>query len=377
MTADQIPNSVSNNAINHGRVAYLDGLRGIAIILVIAYHYFARFAFDERQIYPYADAWASFPPFQLGFYGVHLFFAISGFVIALSLERTSSIGEFMVRRFARLWPTMLLCSLVTYAVLSAWPRFWPQSPINFIPSLTFVDAQIWNRVVPGLDAQWIDGAYWSLFVEVRFYALAAIIYFVKPEKFHKNFNIFVSFAVILHGGLLLFGQPYWADLVQMAFVANYLPWFLLGIAALHDLRGMPDKARHSGLLAVACVIWLTVAGGNQLDLLALTLICIVLFLPNRVPLLNSILASTYLTTIGATSYSLYLLHHNAGLTLIAVFSERLGWSGLQAIPIPFAVALAFLALSRLIFTTWENPLNRKIVDWYAMAKSSFKGRAVS
>lgn len=156
--------------IANDRIAFLDGFRGIAILLVIGYHYFSRFARDGRSIYPYNDVLASPIIFSHGFYGVMLFFAVSGFVIAMTLERTQGFIEFVARRFARLWPTMLLCSVITWCVLWAWPIYWQKNLIDFLPSLTFLDGNLlWGKLSPRLKSDWIDGVYWTLFVEVRFY----------------------------------------------------------------------------------------------------------------------------------------------------------------------------------------------------------------
>lgn len=352
------------------RVAYLDGLRGIAILAVVAYHYFTRWAADALHVYPYGEMWAAFIPFELGYYGVQLFFAVSGFVIAHSLERSRSIDEFAVRRFARLWPTMLLCSVISYSVLTLWPQFWPQSPVNFLPSLSFIDPQLWNGIFPNLNSGWIDGAYWTLFVEVRFYALAALIYFLQPTKFHRNFSLFAAVVVALHAGLRAFGQPYWADLIQRVFVASYLPWFLLGIAALHSLRNARAKAQGTVLLAGVCLLTLVAAGESKLDIVAFIVVNALLLLPQKNPILNLVLSWRHLTGIGVVSYSLYLLHQNVGLTLIAVVAEALSLTGAQALPIAFLVGVGLIALSRQIFVRWESPLNKALVSAYMRFKGA-------
>lgn len=357
------------------RVAYLDGLRGIAILAVIGYHYFTRWAPDAKHIYPYADIWAAFIPFKLGYYGVQLFFAISGFVIALSLERSRSIDEFAVRRFSRLWPTMLLCSVISYSVLTLWPQFWPQQPGNFLPSLTLIDTQFWSAIFPGLKANWIDGSYWTLFVELRFYALAALIYFFQPKKFHTHFNLFAATVVVSYSGLRLLGQPHLAEIVQGAFVAKYLPWFLLGIAALHELRDAHAKAHGTVLLAAACVFALAIAGESKLDFVIFIVVTALLLLPQKVRGLNLVLSWRPLTGIGVVSYSLYLLHQNVGLTLIAVIAERLSLTGVQALPVAFLVGIALIALSRQIFKRWESPLNKALVGAYMRLKCATPFRA--
>ena len=65
-----------------GRLAYLDGMRGVAILLVLLFHAFARWP----DLVPYGDQYQSVPLFRVGFIGVNLFFIISGFVILMTLE---------------------------------------------------------------------------------------------------------------------------------------------------------------------------------------------------------------------------------------------------------------------------------------------------
>ena len=72
------------------RIEYLDGQRGLAILLVVLFHAYARW--PERV--PYHDAYANIPVFAYGWVGVELFFLVSGFVILMTLERCSSAGEF-------------------------------------------------------------------------------------------------------------------------------------------------------------------------------------------------------------------------------------------------------------------------------------------
>lgn len=346
------------------RLAYLDGLRGLAILAVLAYHYYSRFANEAKPMYPYGSVWSDFSPFQYGYYGVHLFFAISGFVIALSLERCRTLDEFVIRRFARLWPTMLLCSVLTYTILTLWPRFWPQSPGNFLPSLTFIDGQVWNRLMPDLQAQWIDGAYWSLFVEVRFYALAALIYFFSPRRFVITLATFSALVVTAHVILRLAGKAYWADLLQMAFIANYLPWFMVGIAALLNDRKRFRAAWSLVAMAGLSLVLLVIAGERKADMAVFGLVVFLLFAPRKSDLLSRVLAHPALVGIGIASYSLYLLHQNAGLTLISVIAKFLGLTSAAALPVSVAVGVAIVGISQIIFHYWEIPLNRMIVNAY-------------
>ena len=95
---------------NSNRIAILDGFRAIAILSVVLYHYFDRW--NDPQ-FPYFGG--SF--FHNGALGVPFFFMISGFVIYYTLENTASFKLFWKKRFIRLFPSLLIASVITYCFL--------------------------------------------------------------------------------------------------------------------------------------------------------------------------------------------------------------------------------------------------------------------
>ena len=70
-------------SVTPGRLIYLDGLRGLAILMVFFVHAFVRWP----DLVPYGNTYSNIPLFQYGMFGVRLFFMISGFVILLTLEK--------------------------------------------------------------------------------------------------------------------------------------------------------------------------------------------------------------------------------------------------------------------------------------------------
>src|SRR5579872_3675094 len=98
------------------RLGVLDGLRGIAVLLVLWYHVW------EISFLPAPAAWLQFLP-ETGFVGVHLFFFLSGFVItypfvgaAAARRPAPSWGHFAWRRFLKIVPSYALCIVVAYAI---------------------------------------------------------------------------------------------------------------------------------------------------------------------------------------------------------------------------------------------------------------------
>jgi Predicted acyltransferases len=70
------------------RITHLDGMRGLAILLVIAYHAYARWP----ELLPYAATTQHIPLLAFGWVGVQLFFMISGFVIFMTLDKSPAIS---------------------------------------------------------------------------------------------------------------------------------------------------------------------------------------------------------------------------------------------------------------------------------------------
>src|SRR5215471_14772595 len=123
------------------RLDALDGLRGVAILLVMGFHYFYHLesSYYKSHLYPYGETFSGIPLFQYGYLGVELFFIISGFVIALTLEKSGSPLEFLLRRFVRIWPALLFSAIVTFVLLN-----WSDAPF------ALTRRQIWPNFLPSL-----------------------------------------------------------------------------------------------------------------------------------------------------------------------------------------------------------------------------------
>ena len=173
------------------RLGEIDILRALAIFLVIGFHYCSRWTppMHDVSLYPYYGKVAHWIIFRHGYLGVELFFIVSGFVIALTIERCKDIIELGIRRLSRLLPSMIVCSLITLIFIK---YFLPTDPFtstatwsNLIPSWTFSKPSIWSSFIP--EPGYIDGVYWSLFVEAKFYIWAAVLYFISRKHFTNIF----------------------------------------------------------------------------------------------------------------------------------------------------------------------------------------------
>jgi peptidoglycan/LPS O-acetylase OafA/YrhL len=123
---------------------------------------------DQFAIFPIRDFWV----------GVELFFLISGFVITMTLEKCQSLTEFGKRRWLRLFPAMLVASILILAfdmIVGVGPHAH-RTFVNLVPGLLFIDPSIIHTIT-GLSIESMDGTFWSLYVEVAFYLVFSILYF--------------------------------------------------------------------------------------------------------------------------------------------------------------------------------------------------------
>jgi len=82
------------------RLAWLDALRGYAALVVVVFHLSPTVLGSDRHL-------ALYRHFDLGKYGVLLFFLVSGYVIPMSLERHGSLRRFWIGRLCRIYPAYL------------------------------------------------------------------------------------------------------------------------------------------------------------------------------------------------------------------------------------------------------------------------------
>ena len=239
----------------HQRLTALDGLRGVAILLVMGFHYFYHLEsfYYKSTLYPYGETFSNTVIFKYGYMGVELFFIISGFVIAMTLESSKSLLDFAIRRFVRIWPALIVSAILTFFLLN-WSdapfaltrrQFWP----NFIPSLTLTPVAMWSGPFPKVD--FVTGVYWSLVVEIRFYMIALILYWMfARQNFARNLVIFTVLTYIVRA-LLRRWLPGYNGVYDGFFVPDYMPWFAAGAVFYELYKERLSKGAALVMLAIS------------------------------------------------------------------------------------------------------------------------------
>jgi peptidoglycan/LPS O-acetylase OafA/YrhL len=134
-----------------GRFDVLDGWRGVSILAVLWCHLF--------PVGP--KAWDL--NVSLGNFGMALFFCLSGFLITNLLLRDRGVADFLIRRLCRIVPLAWLG-----LVIGLWVARAPAS--DYLPNFLFYANN------PPQHLANLTGHYWSLGVEVQFYAAIALLY---------------------------------------------------------------------------------------------------------------------------------------------------------------------------------------------------------
>ena len=316
--------------MSSARITELDALRGIAAIAVVLFHYTYRLEeVFNLNIFQYR--------FAIGHYGVELFFAISGFVIFMTTAKIKSVKVFFWKRFLRLYPTFLICMLLTYLATSffEYERF-KVNPIELMVNFT---------MLPSLfDVKAVDGVYWTLKVEVIFYCFIAALLFFNQLKNHKIIGaFFLLFCVIVSTVYKFHTYIYYGTL------------FLLGIYFYTLWQNKKNILIHTQILVITI---LPIVFG-QLDLLIVNSVITLLFYLLIFNLLKFI-AFKPLLFIGQISYALYLVHQFIGYIIIMELN-KMGISNqwiLLLIPIVFSILIASL-VSYIIEPKVINQLNLK------------------
>ncbi len=372
-TAIQLaPPEAGTTKLSARHVTALDGVRGIAVLLVILFH-----ASEYAQGHGLLDKLV-IAPLRIGWSGVDLFFVLSGFLITgILLDTRQSpnyFRSFYARRALRIFP---LYYLVLTAVLLAahfWPKLDKSLPIAHDRIFYFLYLNNWW---PLLRDTWhgnIIGHFWSLAVEEQFYLFWSLcVFIVRPKHIMRVALGGIAGAFLIrcclyaHSGLT-------RDLVENTFArmdSLLVGAFLAGLVRRPDLLGRIKPYLYKlGVASAVGVIFLLCAVENAgvrqifaFSLLAFAYGAAVLFAYSKsgeTSRAQRLLCSTQLTTLGKYSYGMYVYHvpilFAVGLILgrFVYFRERLG---LVLLFMGLSFTLTFMT-AKLSFDLYESQFLR-------------------
>lgn len=223
------------------RVELLDYARFSAALSVLAFHYlFAGIRNGKLSSLSYIPVVTDIAKY--GYLGVELFFMISGYVI-FATAKDKSPGQFIVSRIARLYPSFCVAMLLTACVATFWGG--PKMGV----SLTQVLVNL-TMVLALFGVSPVDGVYWTLLVELTFYAAVLAVLLARMNRWLDTLFLLWPLALLLAA---LTGKGHWPLL------GGYYPLFCAG--ALFALLG--ERKSPTAIAGVAACLWLCVSGALE------------------------------------------------------------------------------------------------------------------
>jgi peptidoglycan/LPS O-acetylase OafA/YrhL len=315
------------------RYAFLDYLRALAAWLVVWDHLANIVPASQHLHLPLAQ-WVRnnvTGPLGIiqdfGWFGVALFFLISGFIIS-DRAAVESPYRFVVRRVLRIYPMLAVATFVSMALgMTA-----PLPSLGAIAlTLTLANYLIYPQIV-------LVGVAWTLIIEVIFYVMTAVSQAARGSPHRIVFNLaFVALVIWARGA---FGRNFGL----FATAAGYIPILVMGQTVYWWL----EKKRLSApvglayLLAAAAVfLWslramhpeFLPAANSYFISVAYALLLFIALLHAKLP------ERRVVRFLSETSYSLYLLHGIVGQLLLVTLMPRMPLS----LAISFAAAVSLAA----------------------------------
>ena len=343
------------------RLPKLDGLRGVAILMVLVCHY--GFAPSIGQA-----ATTAFESFGFRFFasGVDLFFVLSGFLIGgILLDHRNSpkyFTSFYGRRVFRIFPVyygfLLLTALVGViqrARSSPTPVFDAGTPYW----MYFAFLQNFSMGWFG-DNTWITVSMaWSLALEEQFYlTLPAAVKLVGRRSLVAISCLFVVAAPILRYFLPIAPHTFGVLVLAAMRADGLVAGFLCAVLVRSQLKVSSDLLRLIAVLSAVFAV-ATHLPNSPVDFLRGTSLAVlyssVLLLATRGSF--AILESALLRFFGTISYSLYLFHQSA-LVLFRILAHHVGLVAAQGAGIvaPVAALLASIVACWMLWIGLEKPL---------------------
>ena len=287
------------------RLRYIDALRGIAALLVLWLHVANSF----RAVSPQTASnvrWLNdfITEIDIGRLGVVVFFLISGFVIPFSIRSGSGapIGSFVIRRALRIYPAYWLS-----VPLAAWVFFWyvgaPFSGRELFANFTLLQSLFGVRHA--------EGVYWTLVVEIAFYALCIGLLLMRSLYSARRIAILCAALASMH---VFAAFMLWLEHPVMDVAAWFWPLNLSVMlwGALYRMESTSNDRFASAMLRLLAAFYVLVlpigaalaTHALQSYTISYALAVVVFVLGTRVVRIETRLTDW----LGRISYSIYLFH---------------------------------------------------------------------
>jgi peptidoglycan/LPS O-acetylase OafA/YrhL len=291
---------------------------------------------------------------SLGRYGVAIFFLISGFVVPFSIRGERPLAHFAISRLFRLYPALWFALAVLAA--TAWVSGEPPARATVLANMTMAPTI--------LGQPWLSPIYWTLFVELVFYLLVALLFSAGALR-RVGVLLAVALGLIAATVLPVTLRIHGLANLPVQYLGLHLAWLFVGLL----LRlGMVERRRG----AMEAVLLLVLAQGGAVLLVAdYSLARADLFvIDGRIPVMSAyaLAVATFwiavrarrprsmlLARIGLISYAMYLLH---GSVNVAIY-RLMPLTGSMPDALTMAICtLSTLVVSWMVYMRIERPMIR-------------------
>lgn len=332
----------------------LDAVRVVASIVVVLWHWtFSSWASTEQPV-PGVRFLGFSQVIRHGFTMPQIFFFISGFVI-IQAAQTATPWSYLRGRVIRVIPVFWLMCTITWLVVRNDDVFGPMGTDTWLLNMSFL-----TGVAGG---PFVDAVYWTLTVEIVFYATIWLL--MAAGRLHQIKGFLLAWIA---GGLVVeaVAMGHGGALGHLGFLMRWNCCFAVGICCwlLQQDRGDRFARRLLPVLAVLSLraVWLVadqfqahLSPGNDLPpwggmaLLLAGLVGMVRLSLHGPTGWISPKAARRWAVLGGLTYPVYLLHENVGLVLMARF-DWIDQYLLVGILFAGLVAVCWLATK-----VWEEP----------------------
>lgn len=357
-----------------GHVPALDGVRGIAVLLVMWYH--LSIVPRSEQATARLDDWYQALAFT-GWAGVDLFFVLSGFLITGILLRTRDSANyfraFYARRALRIFPLYYaVLAGVLFVLLPAAGAL--QGRVSALSAVTsqlsgLRDHQAWfwlyasniytfvhdgQKAVPGM------GHFWSLAIEEQYYLVwSPLVFFCGPRRLAAVCVAVIAGATACRIVMIQSGTPFYSIQTFTLTRVDSIVFGSLGACAMH--LGIPRSLgvvfRRVTLPCWAGAVAVQVAWGSTMDralslavsptMFAAVFLITVLGIASAEPTARrGVLTNRFLVHLGTISYGLYVFHVPIRGVLLPLYERLVPQTLLLGSQMPWT--LGFVALTFLV-----------------------------
>ncbi|HEV7776841.1 MAG TPA: acyltransferase [Luteibacter sp.] len=350
------------------KLVFAHQLRAIAALSVVVYHYWGIFFVPiVRSIIGTPASFVPMQPdytrhvlspaaggFYYGVFGVAVFFLISGLVIPISL-RNLTTGKFLVRRFFRIYPVYWFCLLISIGMYAICSWYW-STPMSDRISWPYVMKNLaLLHSATGIAS--LDFVCWSLAVEVKFYAVIALIFLIGRNA-HQVIALSLGFLAVccLAAYVATHSANQESFFAYMMSDMKYMSFMFLGCLFYYVLYKEISAGAALGYGAIIYVLFVTISSFYEKEFfgaLAKNYTYALLLFSACYLLRSRFRDNKVLDFLADISFPLYLVHSMIGYVAMPILIDK-------GVPYTFAWMISLglaLLVAFLVHKCVELPVN--------------------